>query len=112
METVKTSARRRRSDNKPPVAESAPVTTKPDTTTDPDAVTNAETVTDTEQVSHPPASRPGPEAIAARAYDLYLERGAQHGSDVEDWLQAERELTPRPERPSDTEHVTRPSDDE
>ena len=30
--------------------------------------------------------------IARRAYDLYLARGCEHGHDVEDWLQAEREL--------------------
>jgi DUF2934 family protein len=32
------------------------------------------------------------EAIARRAYQLFLERGGEHGHDVEDWLQAEREL--------------------
>jgi hypothetical protein len=32
------------------------------------------------------------EAIARRAYELFLERGGTHGHDVEDWLQAEREL--------------------
>ena len=30
--------------------------------------------------------------VARRAYDLYLARGREHGHDVEDWLQAEREL--------------------
>ena len=30
--------------------------------------------------------------IARRAYDLYLARGREHGHDVDDWLQAEREL--------------------
>jgi hypothetical protein len=30
--------------------------------------------------------------IARRAYDLYLARGCEPGHDVEDWLQAEREL--------------------
>jgi len=28
-----------------------------------------------------------------RAYELYLARGAQPGRELEDWLQAERELT-------------------
>ena len=32
------------------------------------------------------------DAIARRAYDLYLARGCEHGHDVEDWLEAEREL--------------------
>ncbi len=30
-----------------------------------------------------------------RAYEIYLCRGAAGGSDVEDWLQAERELAER-----------------
>jgi hypothetical protein len=30
--------------------------------------------------------------IARRAYDRYLARGREDGHDVEDWLQAEREL--------------------
>lgn len=30
--------------------------------------------------------------IAQRAYELYLQRGGRHGSDWEDWLQAEREV--------------------
>ena len=30
--------------------------------------------------------------VARRAYDLYLERDCEHGHDVDDWLQAEREL--------------------
>lgn len=32
--------------------------------------------------------------IARRAYELYQERGGEHGHDVDDWLQAERELRP------------------
>jgi hypothetical protein len=32
------------------------------------------------------------EEIAARAYALYLERGAVDGHDLDDWLDAEREL--------------------
>ena len=31
--------------------------------------------------------------IRRRAYDIYLERGSEAGRDLEDWLQAERELT-------------------
>ena len=30
--------------------------------------------------------------IRIRAYEIYLERGEQLGCDVDDWLQAEREL--------------------
>jgi Protein of unknown function (DUF2934) len=31
--------------------------------------------------------------IRRRAHEIYLERGREPGYDVEDWLQAERELT-------------------
>ena len=30
--------------------------------------------------------------IARRAYELYEGRGGEHGHDLDDWLQAEREL--------------------
>jgi NADPH:quinone reductase-like Zn-dependent oxidoreductase len=36
--------------------------------------------------------------IRTRAHDLYLARGAQPGRALEDWLQAERELTAKPRR--------------
>ena len=32
--------------------------------------------------------------IRHRAYEIYLKRGGQPGYELEDWLQAERELTP------------------
>ena len=31
--------------------------------------------------------------IRIRAYEIYLRRGERPGSELEDWLQAERELT-------------------
>jgi DUF2934 family protein len=49
----------------------------------------------------PEVSYPGPsmalseelrERIAQRAYEIHHRRGGQHGSDWEDWLQAEREI--------------------
>jgi hypothetical protein len=41
----------------------------------------------------PPAEdHPTHEEIAVRAYQIYVERGEAHGQDVDDWLQAEREL--------------------
>ncbi|WNM62914.1 DUF2934 domain-containing protein [Candidatus Nitrospira neomarina] len=49
----------------------------------------------------PEVSYPGPsmalseelrERIARRAYEIHHRRGGQHGSDWEDWLQAEREI--------------------
>ncbi len=39
------------------------------------------------------ASHPTEQQIAARAHELFLKRGATPGSDLDDWLQAERELT-------------------
>jgi hypothetical protein len=36
-----------------------------------------------------------PDVIAVRAYELFLERGAEHGRDLEDWLRAESELSGR-----------------
>jgi hypothetical protein len=33
--------------------------------------------------------------IRRRAYEIYLERGGQPGGELDDWLQAERELTRR-----------------
>jgi hypothetical protein len=32
------------------------------------------------------------ETIAARAYEIYIQRGGENGKDVEDWIQAEHEL--------------------
>jgi Protein of unknown function (DUF2934) len=32
------------------------------------------------------------EEIARRAFELYLQRGGEHGKDVEDWVRAEKEL--------------------
>jgi hypothetical protein len=49
-----------------PVSESTPTISTPTATTDRD--------------------------IARRAFEIFCERGCQHGHDVEDWLQAEREL--------------------
>ena len=35
---------------------------------------------------------PSLEEIRHRAYELHFERGCTHGCDLDDWLQAEREL--------------------
>jgi len=39
------------------------------------------------------ASRPTEQQIASRAHQIFLERGGAPGSDLDDWLQAERELS-------------------
>jgi hypothetical protein len=47
----------------------------------------------------PPAAQPSAapkvthDRIAMRAYDKWLQRGCPHGSDQQDWLEAEAELT-------------------
>ena len=42
--------------------------------------------------------RPTPAQIAARAYQIYLERGRVTGHEMDDWLQAEYELMQLPVR--------------
>jgi hypothetical protein len=37
-----------------------------------------------------------PEAVAKRAYEIYQSRGGGHGADLDDWLEAERQLRPGP----------------
>ena len=44
-------------------------------------------------------SVPISEEIELRAYQIYIERGGGHGQDVEDWLQAERELVEKYGKP-------------
>jgi DUF2934 family protein len=36
---------------------------------------------------------PAEHDIALRAYELFLQRGGEHGRDVEDWLLAQSELS-------------------
>ena len=33
--------------------------------------------------------------IAERAYELYVQRGQEYGHDLEDWLEAERQILPK-----------------
>ena len=39
------------------------------------------------------ASSPSPDEVARRAYEIYQFRGANHGADFDDWLEAERQLS-------------------
>jgi hypothetical protein len=39
-----------------------------------------------------PTTTPSPDEIRQRAFELHLESGGSHGRDLDDWLQAEREL--------------------
>jgi hypothetical protein len=43
-----------------------------------------------------PVGNMGDEQIRLRAYEIYLERGEQPGRELDDWLQAERELESEP----------------
>ena len=44
-----------------------------------------------EKRTHPDLEMIPREEIACRAYELFLARGAIHGRDLEDWVQAEKE---------------------
>jgi hypothetical protein len=44
------------------------------------------------QDARPADPQPSQEAIAKRAYELYLQRGSVSGYGVEDWLAAEADL--------------------
>lgn len=37
-----------------------------------------------------------PDAVARRAYEIFQNRGGDHGADLDDWLEAERQLKPGP----------------
>ena len=52
------------------------------------------TRSDSQEARPAAAFTPAPthDDIANRAYQNFLQRGAQHGQDFEDWLTAEREL--------------------
>ena len=43
-------------------------------------------------------SKPTQDQIAARAYEIYLERGATPGNPMQDWLRAEHELSAPPKK--------------
>ena len=56
-----------------------------------------ETLVSSIQVGTPEASlgnSASDEYIRRRAYEIYLDRGEQSGRQLDDWLQAERELRP------------------
>jgi len=69
-----------------------------DTTPDAPAVTML-AAADKERSAQAPDGKPARDPsefrmnrIAARAHQIYLARGGEHGRDMEDWLQAEREI--------------------
>jgi len=46
------------------------------------------------------ASQTVRDLIAVRAYEIFQSRGAVHGSDIEDWLQAEKEVLQQHSQPT------------
>jgi hypothetical protein len=44
---------------------------------------------------------PTPAEIRQRAFEIHIERGGIHGCDLDDWMQAERELRTRYRRDTD-----------
>jgi len=65
----------------------------------PKKVKNSSTTT---KKAHAAKSAPTHEAIALRAYEMYLERGGAPGDALEDWTRAERELTEKNGKPRGT----------
>jgi hypothetical protein len=49
-------------------------------------------VAQSEETRPQPLNGPSPEEIQQRAYEIHIDRGGPHGHDLDDWLQAEREL--------------------
>ena len=47
------------------------------------------------------------DTIRRRAYELYEQRGGEHGHDVDDWLQAEEEITEMQGRSADVKTTDR-----
>ena len=52
--------------------------------------------TETEAQESPAKNLDRHDRILSRAYDRYLERGQEAGHDLDDWLQAEREIDEGP----------------
>ena len=48
------------------------------------------------------------ELVAKRAYEIYQSRGEQHGGELDDWLEAERQLRQGYRVPAGTERRKRP----
>lgn len=49
-------------------------------------------VAQSEETRPQPLNSPSLEEIEWRAYEIHIDRGGPHGHDLDDWLQAEREL--------------------
>jgi DUF2934 family protein len=67
-----------------------PSTRKRNTTKKPNG--EAAEIPTTNGPADPADVEPTEEDIRLRAYHRYLERGAEHGADFDDWVEAERDL--------------------
>jgi hypothetical protein len=88
-------ANRRRSDKSQRAqAEDRPRDEAPDRTVErpTEADRASQTIGDPPQQNQPVQKVASRDDIARRAYDLYQQRGGTNGSDLDDWLQAERDL--------------------
>lgn len=54
------------------------------------------------------ARKPTYEQIQLRAYEIFLGRSGAPGDQLQDWLQAERDLAPRRKSPAKSEKTARP----
>ncbi len=57
--------------------------------------TKMQTVPVKERTRQAPQHEPSDEEIRQRAYEIHLDGGAAPGRELDDWLQAERELRPK-----------------
>jgi hypothetical protein len=58
---------------------------------------NRRSAGETRPIAHAPETQPTSHTdVRVRAYDIYCERGRIGGHEVDDWCQAERELSPSP----------------
>ncbi|MGA8230785.1 MAG: DUF2934 domain-containing protein [Candidatus Acidiferrales bacterium] len=46
-----------------------------------------------EEQADSPVQHPNQEQIRRRAFEIHIDRGGIHGCDLDDWMQAEKELT-------------------
>ena len=81
--------------NKPASDQTTPNTVKPARPRAPRKPKNGNGTANDAPASMLTSSEPSYDQIAEAAYQRFLQRGGSHGSDFEDWLEAERELRSR-----------------
>jgi Protein of unknown function (DUF2934) len=63
--------------------------------------TNAQNTRTEIRSDEPERNGPSLAEIRQRAFEIHIERGGIHGCDLDDWLQAQRELRTRSRRDTD-----------